>query len=117
MTLKDDLLTLERGFWDAIRDPDFYREHMADDGLAVFSVGIMGKDAAIASTSGAEVAKWSDVALSNARVIELTPDSAVLVYEGSARRDGGSYAANCSSAYVKRDGRWLMALHQQSQQA
>ena len=114
MTLKDDLLTLERGFWDAIRDPDYYRANMAEDGLAVFSMGIMGKDAAIASTSGAEVAKWTDVELSNPQLVELTPESAVLVYEGMAKRDGEPYAANCSSTYVKRGGRWLMALHQQS---
>lgn len=117
MTLKDDLLTLERGFWVAVRDPEYYRANMADDGVAVFSMGVMGKDAAIASTSGAEMAKWTDIELSNPQLVELTAESAVLVYEGAAKRDGEPYAANCSSAYVKRGGQWLMALHQQSAKA
>jgi hypothetical protein len=117
MPVEDELMTLERGFWDAINDPDYYREHMADEGLAVFSIGVMGKDAAIASTSGQDMATWTDVALSNVRVLEVGDDAAALVYKGSAKRDGQPYSANASSVYVRRNGLWQLILHQQSEAA
>jgi hypothetical protein len=115
MGLLEDLVELERGFWNATGDPEYYREHMADEGLAVFSIGVMGKDAAIASTSNAGMSEWTDIEISEPRLLELTPESAALVYQGSAKRDGEPYSANSASVYVKRNGRWQMALHQQSE--
>ncbi len=37
MTTLDTLIQFEEGFWHATRDPEYYAEHMRDDGLAVFS--------------------------------------------------------------------------------
>ncbi|MEZ4554476.1 MAG: hypothetical protein R3B59_11345 [Dehalococcoidia bacterium] len=51
MGLIDELLDIERGFWKAVRDPGYYREHMAEDGVAIFGIGVMDKDAAISSTA------------------------------------------------------------------
>ena len=31
----DEVLALERGFWTEAHNPEFYREHMADDALTV----------------------------------------------------------------------------------
>jgi hypothetical protein len=111
---KDELLELELGFWNATRNPDYYREHMAPDGLAVFGMGVMGKTAAIGSTSSPEAGDWADVHLDDVRLLELTEVCAALVYHGSATRAGVPYAANASSVYVRRDGEWKLALHQQS---
>lgn len=112
MELLDELLTLERGFWEASGDPGYYRANMANDGLAVFSVGVMDKEGAITSTS--DSGGWTDIQLSEPRLIQLTSDSVALVYEGSAQRDGKPYIANSSSVYVRRDNAWRLALHQQS---
>jgi ketosteroid isomerase-like protein len=114
MALQEELVRLEEGFWNATGDPDYYREHMADEGLAVFSEAIMGKDAAVKSTTAPGSEGWSDVRVEEPRVIELTNDAAALVYRGTAMRNGEPYAANCATVYVRRDGAWKLALHQQS---
>jgi hypothetical protein len=110
----DELLTLERGFWTASRDPDYYKKHMADEGLAVFSMGVMDKSAAVASTSGSDGAAWTDIELKDARLLEITEGAVALVYRGSAERDGKPYQANCATVYARRDRSWKMILHQQS---
>ncbi len=114
MALLDELLEIEQGFWNATRDPGYYKEHMADEGLAIFSAGVMDKSQAIASTSAPGMAAWTGVKLSNPRVVELAKDCAALVYEGSATRDGQPYSANSTSVYTRRNGSWQMMLHQQS---
>jgi ketosteroid isomerase-like protein len=114
MRLRDELLRLEEGFWKATGDPDYYREHMADDGLAVFSEGVMGKDAAVASTTAPGSEGWSEIRVEEPRVIELADNAVALVYRGTARRNGEPYAANCTTVYARRDGEWKLALHQQS---
>ena len=114
MELIEELLKLDYGFWNATQDPDFYRDHMADDGLAVFSMGVMAKDAAIASTSGDQVTAWTDIRIEDPRLLQLTDDVAALVYKGSAKRDGEPYSAHSTSVYVRRDGDWKLAIHQQS---
>ncbi|MGE0227554.1 MAG: nuclear transport factor 2 family protein [Dehalococcoidia bacterium] len=114
MTLIDELLEIERGFWNATRDPRYYREHMADDGVAIFGIGVMDKDEAIASTSAPQMSEWTDVELSHARLIELGDDHAALVYQGRAKRDGEPYAANSTTVYARRGGEWRLVVHQQS---
>ncbi len=112
--LKAKLEQLELGFWEATRDGDYYRKNMAGDGLAVFADMFLTKDQAIASTSGDQVAAWSDVSINDVRAFELGDGAAGLVYRGQAKRDGTPYSANVTSVYVRRDGDWQMILHQQS---
>jgi ketosteroid isomerase-like protein len=114
MALREDLCELERGFWEAVGDPDYYREHMADDGLAVFSMGVMGKEGAIQSTSESQTISWTDIRIEEPRILEITDDVAAIVYKGLAKRDGEPYEANCTSVYARRDGAWQLVLHQQS---
>ena len=115
MTLLDDLMLLEDGFWHASENPGYYREHMRDDGLAVFSGSVMSKKEAEDSTSSDASGRWTDVRIERARVVEIADDVAALVYEGSAARAGQPYRAMCASVYARRNGTWQMVLHQQSQ--
>jgi hypothetical protein len=58
---------------------------------------------------------WDSFSIADARVVRLTPDSAVLTYRFSGRRGGDpAYDALMGSAYVKREGSWKMAFHQQT---
>ncbi|MEZ4503731.1 MAG: nuclear transport factor 2 family protein [Dehalococcoidia bacterium] len=114
MPLMDDLLELERGFWNATRDPDYYREHMAEDGLAVFGMGVLTKDEAIASTVAPGGEDWSDIELREPRLLRLDDDHAALIYEGRARRGDTPYVAYTSTVYARREGAWQLLLHQQS---
>jgi hypothetical protein len=58
---------------------------------------------------------WSNFELIKPRVVELSPDSGIVVYRVNAQRAGEEpYEAIISSTFVQGDGRWLLAFHQQS---
>ena len=62
-----------------------------------------------------EPQRWKDLKLADKQVMNLANDAALLSYRASARRaDGEPYEALVSSAYVKENGRWKMAFHQQT---
>lgn len=115
MGLLDTLLELERGFWAAAGDASYYREHMAEDGLMVlpFQGGILGKPQTLEVVDASD--QWAAFELDDVRVSELTGDCAALVYLGTGSRLGAPrYWASISSLYVRRDGAWRLALHQQT---
>ena len=112
---KNEIEELERRGWAALSGPDgaaFYQDAMAEEGLMVFQGMVMDKATAIATIR--EVQPWSTFALSNVRI--TGDDNAALVtYQAKAQRAGQpEYEAVMSSVYVRRDGRWLLLLHQQS---
>jgi len=108
------LADLERQFWRG--DAEFYRDNLTDDAVMVFPdpVGIMDRDATVAAIAGG--ARWQDVALEDVRVITIADDVAILVYRAVATRAGADdpYRTLASSTYVRRDGRWRLAVHQQT---
>lgn len=114
MTIRDQLASLEERFWTG--DADFYRDHLADDALMAFPqpVGMLTRDATIRSIEDAP--RWRDVGIHDAQVVRLTDESAVLAYRALARRgpDEPPYSAQVSSVYVRRDGSWRLAFHQQT---
>ena len=58
---------------------------------------------------------WDEFDITDERVVELTPDSALLTYRWSSRRGDETYDALMSSVYVKQpSGEWKLALHQQT---
>jgi len=109
----DELLDLEHGFWRAADDPAFYEEHVADDALFVLPVGTYDRATTIGSIQQSE--PWAAHELSEVRYVDLSGDSGALVYRARASRAGqGEYRALITSVYVRRDGRWLLLLHQQT---
>jgi len=116
MTTGVDLVALERQGWQALSDGqggDYYRVNLAEDALMAFPFGLMGRDDAIAAMEQAP--PWATFELVDPRVVELTEDSAVVVYRANAQRAGQEpYSATISSTFVRRDGRWLLAFHQQT---
>lgn len=111
-----DLLALERQGWQALADGrggDYYREHLADDALTAFPFGVIGRAAVIEAMEQAP--PWVSFELADAKVVELTEDSGVVVYRATAQRAGQrQYVAMISSTFVRRGGRWLLAFHQQT---
>jgi hypothetical protein len=58
---------------------------------------------------------WDEASFEDRRLIGLSDDIALLTYRFSGKRgDDFDYAALMGSVYVKRDGRWQMAFHQQT---
>ncbi len=114
MDLEETLLDLERQFWQAAGDPDFYRGGFADDGVMAFHVGIMNKAEILRSMDGA--GEWAEFSIDEPRFVQIAPDAASLTYTTRARPAGSDehYAAAITSVYARRGEGWLLVLHQQT---
>jgi uncharacterized damage-inducible protein DinB len=111
--LEQRLLSREEDFWRG--DAEFFRQNLSDDSLLVFAepIGVLTKGEAVESIDGS--ARWSDLNLQDARVLRLAPHAVMMTYRADARRDdGSSYSALVSSGYVRADGGWQLAFHQQT---
>ena len=114
----DELIELERAGWASLCDgtgDDFYGRTMTDDGVMVLANGsVMTRDDVVAAL--AQAPQWASFELDDVRVVSVGEDSAALVYVGTGHRDGDDppFVGAMSSVYVKRDGRWKLALYQQT---
>lgn len=114
MSLEQELLALEERFWRAAGDPEFYREHLAEEALMVFPApfGVFDREAILESVEGAQ--PWVDVRIEDAYVVRLGP-AAILAYRAAARHENGEpYSTYAGSVYVEDGGRWKLAFHQQT---
>ena len=108
--LHEHLLEIERTLGGG--DGDAYRAHLTDDAVVVVPGAAITKEQcahAIDATPG-----WDEFDISDDRLIELTPDSALVTYRWKSSRGDETYEALMSSVYVKSGGEWKLALHQQT---
>ena len=112
MSLEHDLLEIEKTFWTG--GAEAYRQHVDDTCLVVFAE--MAKSMPKEEIAGSvEDGRWKDVSMTPKGLAQLTPESAVVSYDCTAKRkDGEPYHALVSSGYVKRDDGWKLAFHQQT---
>ena len=113
MNIAGDLIALEEQFWKG--DADFYRQRLTAEALMVFPdpVGVLGKEETVASISQAP--RWRDVEFTEVRAVMLATDAALLVYRATARRpEHATYVTRASSVYVRENGAWKLAFHQQT---
>jgi hypothetical protein len=117
---KEELFQLEEQGWQALSsDRDnavkFYDTVLTNDAIMVFPGGlwIRGKEAILDSIREAE--PWLAYELDDLQILDLSADTRGVVYRASAKRIGGAeYKALMSSLYIRQDGKWKMAFHQQS---
>ena len=116
MTVEDDLMEQERVLWEATAraDGDYYRANVADDAVFVFPFFLMDRSAcadAVDASGG-----WSRFAIEEPRVIRFGSDAGIVVYKATAHRESAAdpYVAYMSTAYVRQDGSWKVAFHQQT---
>ncbi|MCR2799716.1 nuclear transport factor 2 family protein [Microbacterium sp. zg-Y818] len=113
-----ELLRLENAGWQSLCDGsggDFYGTVMTDDGLMVLADGsVLDRGQVIASLADAPA--WSAYEITDERLIEIGRDAAAFVYRGRAFRASGGppFQAEMSSVYVRQDGKWRLALYQQT---
>ena len=109
--LHDTLLEIERTLGGGRGDD--YRAHLTDDAVVVVPGAAITREQcafAIDATAG-----WDEFEIHDERVVELTPDSALITYRWRSRRGEETYEALMSSVYVKQaGGEWKLALHQQT---
>jgi hypothetical protein len=117
-TVEESLLELERAGWDSLCDAsgsEFYGEVMLEDALMVLANGmVMDRDTVVASLSKSP--PWRTYEIGDVRLIEVDDDNAVLVYTGTAYRDGEepAFVGAMTSAYHRTDGGWKLALYTQT---
>jgi hypothetical protein len=118
MGTRDDLLELERRAWEALATggeaaATHYDTVLAPDVLMLLPGGLVIDDRrkVVESMRGAP---WDEFRLTDERVLELDENTAVVAYRATARRGEHDYEALFNSTYVRREGRWRVALHQQT---
>ena len=118
MTGSTELVALETDGWEALSaDPaaaaEFYGRVLDDEVVMLLPGGmrLADRETILGSMGGAP---WSSFALEDPQVVPLGADGALVVYGVVAEREGATYSALVSSAYVRRDGAWRLAFHQQT---
>jgi len=118
MSLHSDLIELERSAWQALSSSGheaaaYYNRVLAGQVLVLLPGGMVIDDRAevIDSMSGAP---WDSFDLSEERVVPLGEDGAVVAYQARARRGDTEYEALFNSTYVRQNGDWHLAVHQQT---
>lgn len=118
MTIDTEISQLEHDAWQALTtDSDAVRalfERVLDPAVVMLLPGglvIEGSDQALNSMLGPT---WDSYELSHERVLTLSGDAAVVVYQAHAQRGELDYLALVNSTYVRRSGGWRLALHQQT---
>ena len=113
-----DLLDLEREGWTALTTSgaaaaEFYDRVLAPDVVMLLPGGMVLHDRGEIVTVMRE-ASWTGFELKPGRVRWLGPDAAVVAYEATARRGDEEYHALFNSTYVRQNGDWKLAFHQQT---
>ncbi len=110
------LVEMEEHGWRALSDgrgADFYDRCLTDDARMVFSFGVLDRERSIESMRQAP--PWSTFEIQNPQLVNLTDESAALIYEVTAQRAGQApYAAWMTTVYVRQGSEWKVALHQQT---
>ncbi len=107
----DEVLAIERGFWDNANGPAFFEKTIADGGITVIEpMGAIAKQMAVQAAGQGE--KWVDLEMTDVVVNEVTTDCVALAYHARAKRasDGTPYNGSIASAYVRNGDGWQLAL-------
>jgi hypothetical protein len=110
------LASLEDQAWQALSrgtGADFYQRNLAPQALMIFPFGVLTREAALEAMRAAP--PWATYRIEDAQAIALTDASAILTYFARAQRAGQEpYAARMTTVFVKHDGVWKTAFHQQT---
>jgi hypothetical protein len=117
--LKDKLVSLEQQSWVAWKTHggSFFSHFLSDDHVEVGFQGITDKKNVVAGVASPACSVES-YSISNFTVTRISKDVALLVYHAEQKTTCGGVAVPspvwASSLYVRRGGRWLNAVYQQS---
>jgi Domain of unknown function (DUF4440) len=115
--LREELVAIEWSLWQ--NDPDGYYQRYSPTALLVFpQVGRIDRDAAVAAIrrENADGRSWAEVTIDDVDGRWISDDVALMTYHVRARWNYESVASTylCSTVYVKSEGIWRVALHQQT---
>jgi hypothetical protein len=117
MDLEHELLAIERALW--TNDAAIYESSLLEDAVLVFAeTGVIRRAPALAAIrqENAEGRRWAEVQFDDILTLQLAQDAALLTYRATARWANASsrIAVLASSVYVRREGSWKVAFHQQT---
>jgi hypothetical protein len=116
--LTEELLELEHAGWKSLCDGSgdaFYGGVMTDDAVMVLANGMVMDRDTVTSALG-ESPPWARYEIEDVRLIEISEDTAALVYTGTGWRDESDepFVGAMSSVYHRTGNGWKLALYQQS---
>jgi hypothetical protein len=106
----DEIIGLERRLWTESNDPRTLEQVAIDEAITIIEpMGFITKQQAISMPSEHP---WTDVRMTDIVVHQVTDDCVTLAYHGEGRQEGRAepYRGSIASVYVRRDGRWQLAL-------
>lgn len=118
--LKDTLVNLEKQSWRAWqrRDGAFFQAFLSDDHVEVGFHGVTRKAAVVAGVASPACVVHS-FAIDTFDLTRLNPTTVLLTYHAAQQTLCNGHVVPspvwASSLYVRRGGRWLNAMYQQSQ--
>jgi hypothetical protein len=117
MALDNPLMEIERKLWS--NDAVFYQDTLIEEALLVFpETGVITRDVAVEAIVAENAAgrRWAEVQFDDVHRVQLAEDVTLLTYRVAARwaHEASKRSALASSVYVKRNGRWKLAFHQQT---
>ena len=110
MSDTDDVIALEKQLWTRANDPAVYERVLADDGFSVIEpLGVVDKATAVRMAPQGQ--PFRDVDMRDLTVRELGRDCIAVAYHAEAHHaDGKPYRGSICSVYLRRDGRWQLAV-------
>ena len=114
--LRHALMQSEAASWEWVRTKNVaaLTDYFADDALLIFGDGSrFGKPEFLKALPGLAM---SDIAIDKATsgVIVISPDVATLLYRASYKSGNTTYKVASASTYVRRGGKWLSVLYQET---
>jgi hypothetical protein len=108
------IIDLEKANWEAYKNKqaDAFKNHLAPDYRGVYDSGIQTADVELAEISTTDLRSYS---FSNENVTFPNADMAILTYkaviEATIKEKDVSGTYHCASVWVKKDAKWLTAMH------
>jgi uncharacterized protein (TIGR02246 family) len=117
MNLDQELSQIERTL--CVNDVEVYRRTFLPDAVIIFpEIGRIDLEFALNALQDENAAghRWAEVDFHDMRALTPAPDVALLHYAATARWNYKQEAerALCATLYVKRNGAWRVAFHQQT---
>jgi Domain of unknown function (DUF4440) len=119
VALKETLVKLEKQSWEAWKERDgrFYQNFLSNDHVELGTHGPFGK-ASVVNFVASPVCTVKSYAVDHFELTAFDADTALLTYHAAQETicSGKPVPSPVwvSSLYIKRDGRWLNALYQQT---
>jgi hypothetical protein len=115
-TANDAYIAQEKQVWDAIKNKDYdgFAGMLADDAIYVSDDGVHDKASTV---NGVKNLSLTDVTLGDWKVVNLDKEAALVAYTVTLKGTSGgqpfpSTPARASTAWMKRNGKWMALYHQ-----